>query len=348
MKKVTIYDIAEEANVSVMTVTRAFQKNSVIKPETRSRILEIAQKNGYHPNSLASRLAQDRLLISVIIENTFTRLTEDLTNGMEVAGTMLKDQKVDLDLHVISRQDASAKAMIEEIETAIEKRTRGLIFVMEHYPEQIVEKINEIVDSGLSVITLINNPPSVKRLFAIQENEFMIGQVAAELLMQFIHKGEVAIFIGNESADVHKEILKGFRTTLEGSEVDLYKIYDTKEDMELSRQMIRQLLTEKPDIKGFFISTAKSMAVLREVKAMNMSGKLKIIASDLFPEIVEYINNGTAQATIFKNPRQQMIDAVTKLYMNVSGISDNTEDIYVIPQIIIRSNLNAYLRSKKA
>lgn len=343
MKKVTIYDIAKEANVSVMTVTRAFQKNSVIKPETRNRILEIAQRNGYHPNSLASRLAQDRLLISVIIESVFLRLTEDLTSGMEDASKILEDQKVDLDLHVIPRQDASSVAVIGEIESAVEKGAKGIIFVVEHYNEKIIKKINEIVNSGLSVITLINNPPSVKRLFAIQENEFMIGKVAAELLTHFVQKGEVAILIGNGSADVHKETLSGFKATLDGSDVGLYKIYDTEEDMELSRQIIRQLLAEKPDIKGFFISTARSVSALQEVKALNMSGKIKVIASDLFPELVEYINDGTVQATIFKNPRQQMIDAVTKLYLNVSGISDNVEDIYVIPQIIIKSNLNAYL-----
>ncbi len=344
MGKVTIHDIAKEANVSVMTVTRAFKKNSVIKPETREKILKISEKYDYHPNSLAARLSQDRLLISVIIENTFQGLTKDLTDGIEFARNMLKDQKVDIDLLIFSRQDASSKKMIGEIENAIEKGARGLIFVMEHYPEEIISRINEIVASGLPVITLINNPPSINRLFSITGNEFMVGQIAAELLTRYVHKGEVAIFVGNESVDVHKEILKGFKAGLSNGDVRLYKVFDTKEDLELSRQQVRQLLIEKPDIKGFFISTAKSIAALEEVTALNMSGKISIIGTDLFPEIAEFIDNGTVQATVFKNPRQQMIDAIHKLYLNISGIGEDTDDITVIPQIIIKSNLSAYLK----
>jgi LacI family transcriptional regulator len=172
----------------------------------------------------------------------------------------------------------------------------------------------------------------------------MVGQIAAELLTRYVHKGEVAIFVGNESVDVHKEILKGFKAGLSNGDVRLYKVFDTKEDLELSRQQVRQLLIEKPDIKGFFISTAKSIAALEEVTALNMSGKISIIGTDLFPEIAEFIDNGTVQATVFKNPRQQMIDAIHKLYLNISGIGEDTDDITVIPQIIIKSNLSAYLK----
>ena len=116
--------------------------------------------------------------------------------------------------------------------------------------------------------------------------------------------------------------------------------------MELSRQIIRQIIGEKPDIKGIFISTALSVAVLEELDSMNLSGKIKVVTSDLFPELVNYINNGTVQATIFKNPCKQMVDAVSKLYMNISGLSDDTSDIYVTPQIIIKYNLRAFLEAK--
>jgi len=52
------------------------------------------------------------------------------------------------------------------------------------------------------------------------------------------------------------------------------------------------------------------------------------------------------QATIFKDPSKQMVDAISKLYINISGISDDTTDIRVVPQIIIKSNLSAFLEEK--
>ena len=346
MKKVTSYEIAKEANVSVMTVTRAFKKNSVIKPETRERILSIAEKYGYQPNSLAARLAQDRLLISVIVENTFLRLTEELTSGMELAENMLKDQKVDLDLHVISYQNNSSQTIIGEIDTAVDSGAKGLILVMGHYTQDIIDRLNDIIASGIPVVTLINNPQTINRLCNIQVNEYMIGHMAAELLSGSIREGEVVVLLGDEEADVHKEMLKGFTAALEDSEVRLYNAYDIKENLEFSRQIIRQIIAQKPDIKGIFISTALSVAVLEELNSMNLSGKIKVITSDLFPELIDYINNGTVQATIFKDPSKQMVDAISKLYINISGISDDTTDIRVVPQIIIKSNLSAFLEEK--
>jgi LacI family transcriptional regulator len=59
-KQVTLRDIAEEAGVSVMTVSRALRNQSNISKETQNRILEIAQKLGYRPNPLVSALMKYR------------------------------------------------------------------------------------------------------------------------------------------------------------------------------------------------------------------------------------------------------------------------------------------------
>ncbi|WP_368251117.1 LacI family DNA-binding transcriptional regulator [Enterococcus sp. 2201sp1_2201st1_B8_2201SCRN_220225] len=57
---VTSKDVAKAANVSHMTVSRAFQPGSSIKPETRERVLAIAQKLNYIPNYNAKSLVMNR------------------------------------------------------------------------------------------------------------------------------------------------------------------------------------------------------------------------------------------------------------------------------------------------
>jgi LacI family transcriptional regulator len=49
-KRVTIRSIAQMADVSSMTVLRALQKKPDVSPETRQRVLEIAEKLGYQLN----------------------------------------------------------------------------------------------------------------------------------------------------------------------------------------------------------------------------------------------------------------------------------------------------------
>ncbi|MBU0478216.1 LacI family transcriptional regulator, partial [bacterium] len=51
----SIASIAEECGVSVMTVSRALRENSAVKKSTRERILQAAEKIGYHRNVKSGR-----------------------------------------------------------------------------------------------------------------------------------------------------------------------------------------------------------------------------------------------------------------------------------------------------
>lgn len=71
-KNITIRDIAMEANVSTMTVTRAFRENSLLKEETRKRVLEVAEKLNFIPNFNAKGLrGSNTMSIGILISNPF-------------------------------------------------------------------------------------------------------------------------------------------------------------------------------------------------------------------------------------------------------------------------------------
>lgn len=75
MKHITIKDVAKKLNVSISTVSRAFNNKYDIKPETRDLILKTAEEIGYRPNPIARKLIQQRSLnIGVVVpefENSF-------------------------------------------------------------------------------------------------------------------------------------------------------------------------------------------------------------------------------------------------------------------------------------
>ncbi len=55
-KSVTIKDVAQRANVSIATVSYAFNRRDAISPETRARVFAAAEELGYRPNVMASSL----------------------------------------------------------------------------------------------------------------------------------------------------------------------------------------------------------------------------------------------------------------------------------------------------
>jgi LacI family transcriptional regulator len=72
---VTVTDIARRVNMTPVTVSRAFNRPELLKPETLARILEVAQELDYVPNAFARSLKRsESLIIGVItasVDNPF-------------------------------------------------------------------------------------------------------------------------------------------------------------------------------------------------------------------------------------------------------------------------------------
>ena len=58
--KVTIKDVAKEADVATSTVSRVLSNNPRISETTRKRVQEAIDKLGYEPNAMARSLARKR------------------------------------------------------------------------------------------------------------------------------------------------------------------------------------------------------------------------------------------------------------------------------------------------
>jgi hypothetical protein len=51
MKRITIYDVAKEADVSLATVSRVINDSNIVREDTRHRVQEAIEKLGYKPNA---------------------------------------------------------------------------------------------------------------------------------------------------------------------------------------------------------------------------------------------------------------------------------------------------------
>jgi DNA-binding LacI/PurR family transcriptional regulator len=83
-ESVTIKDIAKMLGISKSTVSRALSEHSDVNTETRKKILEVAQKLNYQPNTIALNLKQQRTnTIGVIIPETMNRFFSKATAGIQ-------------------------------------------------------------------------------------------------------------------------------------------------------------------------------------------------------------------------------------------------------------------------
>ena len=57
---ITVYDIADEAGVSVSTVSRVLNNSAPVKEKTRARVIKVMDKYNFQPNALARSLSKKR------------------------------------------------------------------------------------------------------------------------------------------------------------------------------------------------------------------------------------------------------------------------------------------------
>lgn len=86
-KNVTINEVAEQAGVSVATISRVVNDNYPVKEETRERVKKIIEELGYTPNVLARSMVKKKtftigVIVSSVTNPFFNNLIEGINNTL--------------------------------------------------------------------------------------------------------------------------------------------------------------------------------------------------------------------------------------------------------------------------
>ena len=120
----TIYDIADRADVSTATVSRVFNDESGVAPETRERVLEAAQALDYRPHASAQSLARQKTkLIAVVVPVLAQYFYMGVLRGVQEA---LAESDFDLLVYAPSRPGQMQKHLRRATQRG---RSDGLLFL---------------------------------------------------------------------------------------------------------------------------------------------------------------------------------------------------------------------------
>lgn len=348
-KKADIRDIAKMANVSIATVYRAFKNGSSINSKKKAEILAFSKEFGYHASKVAAGLQRKNINIGVICVDLISEYTKEIKRGFAYAYSELADFKLTydiVDMKPITLSDQPLKLESEYIEVLDRMRKdgyHGVIIVSEVYTKKISDKINELVDAGIPVVTLSEDAPSSRRTFSISNNNLVAGKMAAQLLNLFMKGRNVVVFSGSLQSDIHKDKISGFYENSKKYGIEVLKVYNTEDKYEKADLDIRQAMEEFPDINGIYITSANYSAICSFLQKVTKPGDIKVISSDLFPQICEYIRSGLISATIYQNIFKQAKTAMEYIFYHLTENKKYPKKVMTIPEIVIESNLEQFL-----
>ncbi len=145
--KVTIYNVALKANVSLATVSRVLNNPEKVKEETRKRVLKVIDELGYRPNAIARGLASRKTTtVGVLVSDVTRASVAEMLGGISDIAIKYKyamklftcPENVDFD---------------ELVKTIVAEQVDGLLVLNDELEHQELELlINTLNDNDISVV----------------------------------------------------------------------------------------------------------------------------------------------------------------------------------------------------
>lgn len=193
-------DIAQEAGVSVATASRVMAKKSVVKAETRSRVLAAAERLGYRPNLLVRGMQTQRTQTIGVVTRKLNDFEGQILSG--IAAAAQECQYVPL---TVVYDSGNPDEEIQLIHQLIDRRVDGFIVVTQH--NQLgLGRYNEVWDRDLPLVWVGKEMPG-QRGDQIGSDNVTAGRLAADHLLNLGHTrlAHLGGSVGNSSAERRRD-----------------------------------------------------------------------------------------------------------------------------------------------
>ncbi len=205
MKRVTIYDVANEAKVSLATVSRVINGLEIVREDTRARVESAIEKLGYKPNAIAQGLAlQKTTTIALVVPEASFNYTGQIINGLlDVA----KIYKYNIMLHTTTEGILEINEIIENI---IKSRVDGVVI---YNDKLLYNELRELTKYQFPIV-LIGNRMSENNVACVYVD---IEKAAYELALQYISRGQkdIAIIEDRKNSYAINQLIKGVTRAFE-------------------------------------------------------------------------------------------------------------------------------------
>jgi LacI family transcriptional regulator len=348
-KKNGIHLLAELANVSIGTVDRALHGRDGIKESTRQRILQIARQIGYTPNLAARALsaAKAGVRIGVCIPREIHFFYDQLWSGVLGEARRLAQLGIQFEYRPVrTLGEEDTKAFKELLQTGV----NGIV-VTAGNPKGLSPLINDAEEKGVRVVCVSTDAPESHRSSIVCVDPWLNGCLAGELMGKSVPpNSKVAVVAGMLKALDHRKKTDGFSDAFPrhcpGGEI--VSIVEGHEEEDESFQKTFKLLGRVPTLAGLYVNTVNCLPVCRALGARGLAGKVRLVTTDLFPEMAPYFQKGTISASIYQQPYRQGQIAVRVMADHLMSKASFPPTVHLSPGIVMSSNLQLFREMKRA
>ncbi len=337
MGRTGIKDVAREAGVSITTVSKALNGYSDVKPETKKRIQQIAQRLNYMPDANARSLggkARKNLayLVSGLAKQDESGFVYGMLSGMYQASL---DHQFDF---IILTTNAAKQGELSYIQLCRQKNIDGVLVSGLNINEPYYR---ELMNSEIPCVVMEGEYKS-KNVCGLSIDNARAAYDVTHYLIGMGHK-KIALMNGKSTATVSQRRLKGYLQAMAeaGLETGEAWVENGEFDEDEAYRATFRLLDNCLGVTAIFCSSdLMAIGVLRALKerGLKVPEDISVIGFDDIP-VARYINGGLT--TVAQDPYEMGRIGGEILY---HMITDKKEygHVYVPYQFVKRNTVKVY------
>ncbi|MBC8611814.1 LacI family DNA-binding transcriptional regulator [Massilimaliae timonensis] len=342
---ITLEQIAKQVGVSRGTVDRALHDRPGVNKEVALRIKRVAEDLGYKPN-LAGKLLSDKQygkrLIGIIVVTENNPFYDDVVSGAKAAAEEFQEFGVSGEIRIITKYDVEEQLRV--IDELVSIGASGIVMKPILSP-LIDEKISELKQKGIRVVTINSDVQSSDRLAYVGCRQKKSGMVMAELLTMLTDGREmnVAVLTGTKRNLATTRREEGFFQFLakEGRNIKITCIHANEDDSEISYEKTKMILTKYQNLDYLCILGAGISGSIQAIKEKKGGKVPKLLVYDLIEDVKQALNEKIVKATVTQEPFQQGYLGVQTMARYLAfGQYPESDVIYTELAVIISTCLN--------
>lgn len=349
VKKTTIQDLANYANVSIGTVDRVIHNRGKVSDVKQKKVEEAIKRLNFNPNLLARTLALGQ---QFVICSLFPRATHQNSywslprRGVEEAVVDYRDYGIVCHSMEYSLFDESS--FIESADAIIAMNPNGVILAPLFEKESLLF-IKKLDDKKIPYIFIDGAIPYQNNLSYIGPDLDGSGHVAGRLMGSILKDTDDILVLnfvkGLENSHINT-IEKGFREFFnsigDGGKRKINTLtIPSIEEGEITRELTKYYI-KNPGTKGVFVTNSRAHIVAKYHAVHELS--IKVIGFDMLRDNIFEMKEGNITYLISQRPISQGRMAVKALFKFFVHKKSPAKIQYLPLDIIIKENIDYYIK----
>lgn len=219
-------------------------------------------------------------------------------------------------------------------------------------PKNSTDAFNRIA-AQIPLFTTDSDAPQSNRIAYLGSSNTLAGeQAGAEMVKALPNGGKCMGFVGFLGADNAMERIAGFKTAIEGHNIELVDVRGDDVDFARARSNVDDVLAANPDIScmvGFY--SYNPPKIYEALQAAGKLGQITVVAFDEDPVTLGAVKEGAFASTIVQQPFEWGYQGMKLMAAYLEGDTSGVppDGLIIVPtKVIDKSNVDQFSADLKA